>query len=123
MEIEEIDKITEKIIGCAMKGSNTLGVGFLEKVYENALAFELRKAGLKVQQQKPIAVIYSGQVVGHYIADLVVEGIVLVELKAARAIDDIHHAQMLNYLKATNLKIGLILNFGTSKMGIKRMAN
>jgi len=123
MEIEEIDKITEKIIGCAMKVSNTLGVGFLEKVYENALAFELRKAGLKVQQQKPISVIYSGQVVGHYIADLVVEGIVLVELKAARAIDDIHHAQMLNYLKATNLKIGLILNFGTSKMGIKRMAN
>jgi GxxExxY protein len=123
MEMEEIDKITEKIIGCAMTVSNTLGAGFLEKVYENALAIELRKAGLKVEQQKPISVMYSGQVVGHYIADLLVEGVVIVELKAARVIDDIHQAQMLNYLKATHLKIGLILNFGTSKMGIKRMAN
>jgi GxxExxY protein len=123
MEMEEIDKITEKIIGCAMTVSNTLGAGFLEKVYENALAIELRKAGLKVEQQKSISVMYSGQVVGHYIADLLVEGVVIVELKAARVIDDIHQAQMLNYLKATHLKIGLILNFGTSKMGIKRMAN
>lgn len=123
MELEEINKITEAIIGAAMKVSNTLGVGFLEKVYENALAVELRKAGLKFEQQKAIEVIYEGVIVGNYVADLIVEGQVLVELKAAKTIDDIHQAQLLNYLKATKLKIGLIINFGTSRLGIKRMAN
>lgn len=123
MELEEINKITEAIIGAAMKVSNTLGVGFLEKVYENPLAVELRKAGLKFEQQKAIKVIYEGMIVGNYVADLIVEDQVLVELKAAKTIDDIHQAQLLNYLKATKLKIGLIINFGTSRLGIKRMAN
>ncbi|MFN0110581.1 MAG: GxxExxY protein [Blastocatellia bacterium] len=123
MELEEINKITEVIIGAAMKVSNTMGVGFLEKVYENALALEIRKVGLKVEQQKPISVVYEGATVGRYVADLVVEDTVLVELKAAKAIDDIHQAQLLNYLKATRLKIGLLINFGTSRLGIKRMAN
>jgi len=123
MELEEINKITEAVIGAAMKVSNTLGVGFLEKVYENALVVELRRAGLKIEQQKAIRVNYEGVVVGHYIADLIIENTVLVELKSAKAIDGIHQAQLLNYMKATNLKIGLILNFGTSKLGIKRMAN
>lgn len=123
MEMEEINKITEAIIGAAMKVSNTLGVGFLEKVYENALVVELKKAGLKVQQQKTIKVIYEGVVVGNYVADLIVEDAVLVELKVAKTIDDIHQAQLLNYLKATRLKIGLLINFGTSRLGIKRMAN
>lgn len=123
MESEEINKITELIIGAAMKVSNTLGVGFLEKVYENALVVELSKTGLKIEQQKAIRVNYEGVVVGYYVADLIIENKVLVELKSAKALDDIHQAQLLNYLKATGLKIGLILNFGTSKLGIKRMAN
>lgn len=123
MELEEINKITEAIIGAAMKVSNTLGVGFLEKVYENALVVELKKAGLKIQQQRTIKVVYEGVVVGNYVADLIVDGAVLVELKVAKTIDEVHQAQLLNYLKATGLKIGLLLNFGTSRLGIKRMAN
>jgi len=117
----DTDKVTETIIGCAMKVSNTLGVGFLEKVYENALAIELRKAGLVAEQQKPILVRYEGAVVGYYVADIVVNGSILLELKAAKFIDQIHQAQLLNYMKATALKIGLILNFGTTRLGVKRM--
>jgi len=116
-----INETTERIIGCAYTVQNVLGVGFLEKVYENALAHELRKAGLRVEQQKPLRVLYDSVVVGEYAADLVVDESVIVELKAAKAIDEIHEAQMLNYLKATGVKIGLILNFGTPRLGIKRM--
>ena len=117
-----INETTERIIGCAYTVQNVLGVGFLEKVYENALAHELRKAGdLRVEQQKPLRVVYDGIVVGEYAADLVVGDSVIVELKAAKAIDEIHEAQMLNYLKATGVKVGLILNFGTPTLGIKRM--
>ena len=115
------DLTTEKIIGCGMKVSNTLGIGFLERVYENALALELRRAGLRVEQQKCISVLYEGVVVGDYAADLIVDGSVLVELKAAKVIDRAHEAQILNYLRATGMKVGLILNFGTSRLGIKRM--
>ena len=84
---------------------------------------ELKKAGLKIQQQRTIKVVYEGVVVGNYVADLIVDGAVLVELKVAKTIDEVHQAQLLNYLKATGLKIGLLLNFGTSRLGIKRMAN
>jgi GxxExxY protein len=115
------DETTEKIIGCGMKVSNALGVGFLEKVHENALALELRRSGLKVDQQKCISVRYEGVIVGDYAADMIVEGTVLVELKAAKFIDRIHEAQILNYLRASGIKVGLILNFGTPKLGIKRM--
>ena len=121
MNLDEINQVTEKIIGCAFKVSNTLGAGFLEKVYENALTLELRKAGLLVEQQKPIEVYYEGVVVGNYAADLLVEEEIIVELKAVKALDEITQAQLLNYLKATNLKVGLILNFGAPKLGIKRM--
>lgn len=117
----DTDKITETIIGCAMAVSNTLGVGFLEKVYENALVFELQNAGLKVEQQKKIQVKYKGDIVGDYVADLIVSGSVLLEIKATKSIDEVHQAQLLNYLKVTGLDVGLILNFGTSKLGIKRM--
>jgi GxxExxY protein len=117
----DTDKLTEIIIGCAMKVSNTLGVGFLEKVYENALAVELRKAGLVAEQQKKILVTYDGVIVGDYSADILVNGQVILELKAAKVIDEIHMAQLLNYLKATGLRVGLILNFGTPRLGIKRM--
>ena len=115
------DNLTEGIIGCAFKVSNILGSGFLEKVYENALMIELGKAGYKAEQQKPVTVSYEGQVVGHYAADILVEGAILLELKAAKAIDPIHEAQLLNYLKAAGIRVGLILNFGTPKLGIKRM--
>lgn len=117
----DTNQITGSIINCAMKVSNTLGAGFLEKVYENALAVELKKAGLKIEQQKKVSVKYDGVVVGDYTADIIVNDSVLLELKAARIIDEIHQAQLLNYLKATGLRLGLILNFGTPKLGIKRM--
>src|SRR5687768_5539303 len=105
MNTDEINKVTEIIIGCAMKVSRTLSAGFLEKVYENALAIELRKAGLVVEQQKLLCVTYDGIIVGDYCADIVVSNCVLLELKAAKAIDEIHQAQLLNYLKATGLQV------------------
>jgi GxxExxY protein len=121
MDTDDLDVLTRCIIGCAMTVSNKLGAGFLEKIYENALAIELRKAGLKVEQQKPLAVFYDGILVGEYFADVIVNGVVLLELKAAKAMDENHQAQLLNYLKATGFHIGLILNFGTPRLGIKRM--
>ena len=118
---EELNSITERVIGCAYTVSNTLGAGFLEKVYENALAYELRKNGLDVIQQHPIQVLYDGVVVGDFVADLLVEHEVLVELKTVRAFDDVHLAQCLNYLKATGKSICLLLNFGTPKVQVKRV--
>jgi len=111
---EEKDKLTEVIIGCAFKVSNTLGCGFLERVYENALLIELKSTGLSCEQQKPIPVSYRGIPVGDFFADIFVEGQVILEIKAAKAIDDSHQAQLLNYLKATGVHRGLILNFGTT---------
>ncbi|MDP6477480.1 MAG: GxxExxY protein [Nitrospinaceae bacterium] len=104
-----------------MKVSNALGAGFLEKVYENTLAIELRKADLEVEQQKKINVKYESDVVGGYIADFVVNKSVLLEIKATKSIDKVHQAQLLNYLKATGLRVGLVLNFGASRLGIKRV--
>ena len=118
---DELNKLTEQIIGCAFKVSNTLGNGFLEKVYENALAHELEKDGLAVRQQIPLQVFYDEIVVGEYIVDLLVEEQVVVELKAIRALDKIHMAQCMNYLKATGLKTGLLLNFGQPRIEIKRI--
>ena len=115
--------VTEKIIGCAYTVANTLGSGFLEKVYENALAHELRKAGLAVQQQAGIAVNYDGVIVGDYVADLLVGNEVLVELKAVKGIENVHFAQCMNYLKATGLQVCLLINFGTPRIEIKRVLN
>jgi GxxExxY protein len=106
-DASRLNALTETIIGCEFRVANVLGVGFLEKVYENALAHELRKTGLAVEQQKPIDVWYDGVVVGVYVADLFVESLIPVELKAAKGIDDIHLAQALNQLKACNLALGL----------------
>lgn len=117
----ELNEITEKIIGCVYTVSNALGCGFLEKVYENALAHELRKTGLTIGQQHVIEVRYDNVVVGDFAADLLVEECVLVELKTAKALDDAHMAQCLNYLKATGLHICLPVNFGKSKVEIKRI--
>ena len=121
MSESDVNKITEKIIGCAFRVSNTLGAGFLEKVYENALTHELRKSGLAVLQQHPVTVFYDGVVGGEYFADLLVEGCVLIELKALAKLDESHFAQSLNYLKATSQKLGLLLNFGTPRMEVKRI--
>lgn len=112
--------ITEQIIKAFYKVYNTLGYGFLEKVYENALTIELKQQGLSVFQQAPIKVYYSGQLVGEYFADLLVEDKVIVELKAVEALTDQHYAQLLNYLKATEIQIGLILNFGPNKPEVRR---
>lgn len=120
--LNEINKITEVIIGSAYKVANTLGCGFLEKVYENALAFEIRKYNLEVKQQESIKVYYEGFEVGYYEADLWIEDKVLVELKAVKNLDDVHRAQCLNYLKATKVKICLLINFGNPKVEIKRIA-
>jgi len=118
-----LNETTEKIIGCAFRVSNTLGVGFLEKVYENALAHEIRKEGLHVAQQAELVVTYDGVVVGEYRADLLVEGGVLVELKAAAKLSNVDMAQCLNYLKAAKLRICLLLNFGKPKLEIRRVMN
>ena len=118
-----LNQITEKIIGCAYEVANTLGAGFLEKVYENALRVELQREGLDVRQQHPVSVTYRGEPVGEYFADLLVESSVVVELKAVKMLDEIHMAQCLNYLKATGLKICLLLNFGKPKLEIKRIVN
>ncbi len=118
-----LNKISEKIIGCAYRVSNVLGSGFLEKVYENSLALELRKSGISVEQQKTIKILYDGQVVGDYISDLLVEGFVLVELKAVKSLGEDHMAQCLNYLKGSQLKLRLLINFGRSRIEIKRIVN
>ena len=115
------DPITSRIIGCAYRVSNELGSGFLEKVYENALAFELRRQGLGAVQQRGIEVHYEGQIVGDFIADLLVENQIIVELKAVRELEDIHVAQGINYLKATGLPTCLLINFGTPKIQIRRL--
>ncbi|MEZ6055526.1 MAG: GxxExxY protein [Planctomycetaceae bacterium] len=120
MNDDELNAVTERIIGCAFQVSNTLGSGFLEKVYENALAIELRKSGLVSQQQAPIKVLYDGTVVGEFIADILVADAVIVELKAAKEFNDLFTAQCLNYLKATGLPICLLLNFGKPRVEIKR---
>lgn len=116
-----LNPLSKRIIGCALTVSAVLGVGFLERVYENALVHELGKAGLGVAQQYGISVLYDGAVVGDYTADLLVESAILVELKVAKAFDDIHLAQCLNYLKATNLRLCLLMNFGTPRLEIKRV--
>ncbi len=104
--------LTQQIIGAFFDVYNSLGYGFLEKVYENALTIELRQRGFKVEQQKPICVYYQQQVVGEYFADLLFNDLIILELKVIRTITEAHQAQLLNYLKATEYEVGLILNFG-----------
>ncbi|MDM8522109.1 GxxExxY protein [Desulfococcaceae bacterium HSG8] len=116
----ELNKFSEMAIGCAFKVHNVLGCGFLEKVYENALVHEIGK-NVSVEQQKAIQVVYDGIIVGDYVADILIDSAVILELKAAKEIDNIHQAQILNYLKATSLNLGLILNFGQPKLQIKRI--
>jgi GxxExxY protein len=113
----ELNALSNRIIGCALAVSNALGSGF----YENALAHELRKAGLATEQQCGITVIYDGLAVGQYFVDLLVEQAVLVELKTVQALDSAHRAQCLNYLRATGRHLCLLMNFGTPRLEIRRI--
>ena len=113
-------ELTEKIIGCAMKVHSTLGPGFLESVYVKALNPELNKAGLKVECEKQIEVHYDGIVVGEFSADLLVEDKIMLELKANLAIVTANEVQLVNYLTATGIEVGLLLNFGTERLEFKR---
>ena len=112
-----------EIVGAAMEVWNTLGYGFLEKVYENALAVELRKRGLEACQQHPLNVHYKGENVGNYYADIVVNNEIILEIKSVKSIRDEHVAQILNYLKATEMRLGIILNFGPTGLEHKRFAH
>ncbi|MDD5468251.1 MAG: GxxExxY protein [Anaerolineales bacterium] len=113
-------EITQVVIGCAFEVINELGAGFLESVYEKALQLALVQKGLSVQSQYPIRVMFRGHNIGDFYADLLVEEKVIVELKAVRAIAPEHQAQIINYLNATGIEVGLLINFGNPKLEYKR---
>lgn len=117
------EDITRKIIGASFEVYKELGYGFLEKVYENALLFELKFLGLEVDNQKPIKIYYKSNIIGDYVADILVEDKVIVELKAEKEYNPKHEAQLINYLKATKLKVGLLINFGAETCKPKRIVN
>lgn len=114
------DPITSKIISIAYQVHSELGHGFNEKIFENSLAIALTEDGFKASQQHPINVHFRGHLVGEFYADILVEDTIILELKALTVLAPEHHAQLINYLKATNLQTGLLLNFGTPKLQIKR---
>jgi len=122
-DFKSLNKTTEKIIGRSYKVANTLGCGFFEKVYENALVHELKKLGLNVKQQERIIVNYDGIVVGEFMVDIIVDHSILVEVKAVSKLTDTHVAQCLNYLKASGLRLCLLINFGNTLVDIKRYVN
>ena len=117
----ELNELTYKINGAIFEVNRVLGPGFLEKVYENALALEFESLGLKFDRQVPIEVLYKNQVVGEYVGDMIVENSVILELKTVEALTRIHDAQLLNYLKATNIPVGILVNFKEEKATIRRM--
>ena len=116
------EPLTRRIIGCAMRVHRTLGPGFLESVYQNALAWELRLAKLSAECHQPLSVRYRGLDVGVFVPDMIVDGLVLIEIKAVRTLVPAHEAQVVNYLTATGLDIGLLLNFGSGRMQFRRKA-
>lgn len=115
------EELTYKIRGAVFEVYRNLGHGFLESVYQNALLYELRRLGLSVESEVPLSVVYKGQVVGEYRADLVVDNMVLLELKSQTMLHSTADAQLVNYLKATGIKIGLLINFTHPKATIKRL--
>lgn len=117
----QLNAITEKTIGCAYRVAKTLGSGFLEKCHENALAHELKRLGYDVQSQVRLDVWYDEIVVGEHVADIIVEGSVLIEIKAIDALAPVHSAQCINYLAATKLPLCLLINFG-KRVDVKRLA-
>ena len=113
-------ELTHSIIGCAFEVINELGSGFLESVYEKALIVALTDAGLPVEAQRPISIQYRGRLVGDFYADILVDNRVIVELKAVKALIPEHEAQVINYLNATGIRVGLLINFGSSRLEFKR---
>ncbi len=113
--------LSYRIIGLAIEVHNKLGYGFLEKVYENALMILFRREGINAKQQAPITVYFEGKVVGEYFADILVEDKIILELKSLEKITDVHKAQALNYLKATGLRLAIIINFGKKKLEYERL--
>lgn len=116
-------ELSYQIVGMAMDIQNRLGSGFLEKVYENALMVLLSRAGIRAEQQAPVKVYFDGTVVGDYYADILVDGKVIVELKVVDKLTDIHRAQTLNYLKATGLRLAILINFGKQRLESERFVN
>ena len=114
------EKLTRAIIGCAMIVHRRLGPGFLESVYQNALAWELGAAGISVECERRLEVRYRDTIVGEFVADMVVNNVVLVENKAVQTLAHAHEAQLVNYLAATGIEIGLLINFGTDRLAFKR---
>ena len=119
-EVPDCYDLAGKVIGFAMKVHSKLGPGFLESVYQNALAGELRRAGMKVEAEKPISVFYEGDVVGAFVADLLVNDALIVETKAIQALAKAHEVQIVNYLVATRINEGLLLNFGATRLEFKK---
>ncbi len=116
----EHEALTQRIIGCAMRVHRALGAGFLESVYQKALLHELRKDGLQAEAERPIQVRYDGVVVGDFVADMLVEGRIIMELKGVERLAKEHEAQVVNYLTATGLDIGLLINFGGESLEFNR---
>ncbi|MBU0711151.1 GxxExxY protein [bacterium] len=116
----EINELTQKIIGCAFAVYNKMGFGFLESVYEKCLQLELAKQKLNAEFQKPIKVFYDSQNVGDFIADILIKNTVIVELKSVLKLNKMHEAQLVNYLVATGIETGLLINFGEQKVEVKR---
>ncbi len=119
-EAPEAYDLSGRVIGLAMKVHSTLGPGFLESVYQNALIWELRKSGFKSEAERPISVYYDGQTVGAFTADVLVNGSLIVELKASQSLAKAHEVQLVNYLVATGLDEGLLLNFGVERLEFKK---
>ncbi len=118
-----LNELTERIIACIYAVSNHFGCGFLERVYENALFVELTRRGLRAELQKAFTLKYHDAVVGEYFADLIVERLVLVEVKAVKGLDDVHMAQCLNYMRSAGLRLCLLVNFAKPKVAIRRLVN
>ena len=116
----ELEQLTEKIIGCAFRVYNQMGFGFLESVYEKCLMIELEECGVRAQAQTPLTVRYREHVVGDFVADVIVEDSVIIELKSVRRLSQSHEAQLVNYLVATGKPVGLLLNFGEERVEVKR---
>ena len=115
------ERLSHRVLKCAQNVSHGLGAGFLEKIYENALRIELTQAGIPFQSQQKFVVSYKGENIGDYIADIVVDNRLLIELKALSGFSREHDAQVMNYLKASGLTVGLLLNFGVTKLGVRRV--
>ena len=114
-------ELSYKVVGCAMEVHRDLGTGFLESVYEAAMVVELKRQGIQFEQQKKFPVIYKGIPIKDFIADLIIEDKIIVELKAISKIGEIEKAQVINYLKATGLKLGLLINFGQTSLQSERL--